>query len=374
MPRSLGHYSSFLLLAASVLLLLWIGLLGIQRGDELAGGGEYAPRQFLWGMLGLGAIVASLLIPYRALNEWGLPLYLCCLVMLLAVYFFPPVNGSRRWIPLGFISFQPSELTKLAYILAISRYLMFRKNHRTMMGLIPPFLMTLIPVLMILKEPDLGTSLVFFPVLFAVLFAANAKSWHLIATLFAGILVLPILWNEMSSEQKSRVTAVFTQEDGGIPKTGDGYHLHQSKQMLALGGTWGSEFEGMPVSDMAAYRLPAGRTDFIFCLIGERFGIAGTLFVLGLFSLLICVGLSVASKTRDPFGRLIATGIVTLCGTQVLINTAMTVGFGPVTGLTLPLLSYGGSSLLITCVSLGLLCNIALRPGYDVAGQPFQFE
>ncbi len=181
------------------------------------------------------------------------------------------------------------------------------------------------------------------------------------------------LWTVMSAEQKSRVTAVFLQHDGGQPDTGDGYHLCQSKQLLALGGTWGSAVSGMPLNDPAAYRLPEGRTDFVYCLVGEHLGLPGTLGALALFGILVLTGLQVAAKTRDPFGRLLATGIVSILATQVMINTAMTVGLAPITGLTLPLMSYGGSSLVITAFGLGLLANIARDPGYDLAGQPFQF-
>jgi len=364
-------------IALASLGLVALGLIGIARGDELSSVGEYAPRQFLWLILSLVVLSAAVAVPYRVWSEYAFVAFLSCLILLVVVFFLPARNGARRWIPVGPMSLQPSELMKLAYIVALSRYLMFRKNQRTIGGLIVPFLMTTIPVLLIVKEPDLGTSLLFFPVLFAILFAAGAKRRHLIITICAGIAFTPVLWKFMSAEQKSRVTAVFTQEDGGKPKTGDGYHLHQSKQLIALGGTWGSSQnpnQEWIVDDPAAYRLPAGRTDFVYCLIGERYGVPGTLGVLILYSILISAGMVVATRTRDPFGRLLAVGIVTMMGVQAVINTAMTVGLAPITGLTLPFLSYGGSSLLITAISLGLLLNVALRPGYDLAGQPFSFR
>ncbi len=178
----------------------------------------------------------------------------------------------------------------------------------------------------------------------------------------------------MSAEQKSRVVTLFTQQDGGPAPRGDGYHLHQSKQVLAFGGPWGSEWAGMTMNDPLAYHLPAGRTDFIFCLIGERWGLLGTLSVMLLYALLFARGLAIAGATREPFGRLLAVGIVTLLAAQTIINTGMTVGLMPITGLTLPLVSYGGSSLLATCAALGLLLNIGLRPGYEIAPEPFRFS
>ncbi|WP_437226237.1 FtsW/RodA/SpoVE family cell cycle protein [Planctomicrobium sp. SH661] len=363
----------FCIVLTAMLSIIWLGISGIARGDELEGGSQFASRQVVW--LALGSIVATVtaMIPYQRFRGISYPFYALTLVLLVAVYFYPARFGARRWIFVGPISIQPSELAKLSFILVMSEYLMFRKNHRTWIGLIPPFVMTLLPVLLILKEPDLGTALLFFPVLFAMLYTAGARRWHLGLTVLAGVAVSPVVWTNMSAEQKSRVTAVFLQRDGEAPDMEDGYHLHQSKQMLALGGAWGSEWNGASVEASQAYRLPAGRTDFVYCLVGERWGLAGTLGTLFLFSLLFAGGLQVAAMTRDPFGRLLATGIVSILAAQVMINTAMTVGLAPVTGITLPLMSYGGSSLITTGLSMGVLLNIALSPGFDVAGQPFQF-
>lgn len=355
-------------------LLTALGVLGIRHGDNLEVLGTNAPRQMVWIVISLLLLLLAARFPYRRLKGLSYPMFLGAVALLVAVYFFPARQGARRWIPLGPITLQPSELAKVAYILALSQYLMYRENHRTLWGLIPPFLMTLVPVLLILKEPDLGTSLLFFPVLYAVLFTAGAKRWHLLATILAGMAVLPLLWSVMSGEQKSRVTAVFNQHDDGTPDPGDGYHLHQSKQLLALGGVWGSALAGPAVDDPAAYRLPAARTDFIYCLIGERWGLAGTLGTLALFGAFFAAGLHVAAATRDPFGRLLAVGVVSLLAAQVIINTSMTVGLMPITGLTLPLMSYGGSSLLTTAIGLGLLLSVARDPGFDVAGQPFSFR
>jgi len=294
-------------------------------------------------------------------------------VLLVAVFFFPARNYSHRWIPLGVADLQPSEAAKLAYILTLAHYLRYRSSYRHLLGLAAPFLITAVPVVLILREPDLGTSLLFFPVLFAMLFAAGARFRHLLGVGVMGVALLPALWMAMSAEQRSRITAVFTQADGGPAPPGDGYHLHQSKTILALGGAWGSELSGLPVCDESAYRLPAARTDFVFCLIGERWGLWGALGVFGLYAILLGRGLCVAAATQEPFGKLVAVGIVSLLGTQVIINTGMTVGLMPITGLTLPLLSYGGSSLLTTCLALGLVMNIGLRPDFEVEGEPFRF-
>lgn len=353
--------------------LVAIGMSGIVRGDELADG-RFATRQMVWIVLSIPAMCAAALYPYRRLKPWSYLIFGGCLLLLVAVHFFPPRNGARSWIPLGVAYLQPSEPMKLAYVLALAHYLMYRRNYRTLSGLIAPFALTAVPIVLILREPDLGTSLLFFPMLFAMLFAAGARLRHLAAVCVLGGAMLPVLWKVMSAEQKSRITSVFTQADGGAAPWGDGYHLHQSKQVLALGGTWGSELSGMPAIPAVAWHLPAGRTDFVFCLIGERWGLAGTLTVIVLYLVLLARGLAVAGGTDEAFGRLVAVGIVALLAAQLAINTGMTVGLMPITGLTLPLMSYGGSSLLSTSVAIGLLINISLRPGYDVAGEPFRFD
>ncbi len=178
----------------------------------------------------------------------------------------------------------------------------------------------------------------------------------------------------MGDYQKARVVAVFTQRDAGPPPRGDGYHLFQSKKVLALGGTWGSEIAGMASSDPLDYHLPASRTDFIFCLVGERWGLVGCGLTFLLYALLFRCGIAVAIATKEPFGRLLVVGIIALVATQVTINTAMTVGLMPITGITLPLMSYGGSSLLSTFAAFGLVVNVALRPGFEVGPMPFRFR
>lgn len=356
------------------LALMVIGVTGISRGDQLAGDTEFGSRQLLWIVLGWPVVIGVSSINYRILARYSYLILAATLVLLLAVYFCPPINGARRWIPLGIFNLQPSELAKIAFILALASHLRFRENYRRLSGLLVPFLITLVPVALILKEPDLGTSLLFLPVLYAMLFAAGARPRHLILVASLGIAVLPVLWLGMSPEQQSRITSVFQQRDGGPTPRGDGYHLHQSKQLLALGGLYGSEFSGDAVDDPLAYHLPASQTDFVFCMVGERWGLIGCLVTLAIYLVLYGRGLMIAAATREPFGRLIAVGIVALLATQTVINTGMTVGLMPITGLTLPLVSYGGSSLLTTCLAIGLLVNVGLRPGYEMTGEPFRFD
>ena len=354
-------------------LLAALGLAGISRGDQLGGSGLHFHRQLIWMALAVPALIMAAWVPYRSLRPASYLLFGVTTVLLLVVFLMPAHHGARRWIPMGVFDMQPSELAKLTYILALSHYLMFRRNFRHFLGLFIPFLLTLVPLVLVLKEPDLGTALLFLPMLFAMLLAAGARVRHLVLIGMMGVAVAPVLWLGMNVEQKSRVVSLLTQVENGPAPRGDGYHLFQSKRMLSLGGTWGSDLAGMPVDDPAAYHLPAARTDFVFCLIGERFGLIGSLLTLATYAVLIIKGLSIAASTREPFGRLLATGIVTLLATQAIINTGMTVGLMPITGMTLPLVSYGGSSLVATAIALGLLINVAIRPGYEVTAEPFRF-
>lgn len=354
--------------------LVGLGLVGIARCEEFSGtGGRFVTQQAVWALLALSGAVAASMVHHRQLGRLSYVLFALAMILLLAVYLFPAVNGARRWIRLGSVGFQPSELAKLAFVLALARWLMYRENYRRPLGLLPPLAIALVPLVLVLKEPDLGTALVFLPVLFVMLFAAGARRRDLAVCLAAGLVMLPLLWTQMSREQKSRVTALFDQAVPGQAPHDDTYQLYQAKQMLALGGFWGSAVAGPAVDDPAAYYLPEARSDFIFCVLGERFGLWGLALVLGLFGLLVAGACRVALQTAEPFARLAATGLAALFAMEVLVNTGMTVGLLPVTGLSLPLVSYGGSGLLVHALAIGLLVNIGLRPGYEVTREPFRF-
>ena len=354
--------------------LICLGWLGLARCEDLAtGSGPLLRQQMVFSALALAAMFALSLPNYRVLCRLSYAIFLLSLVLLVLVYFFPAINRAHRWIRLGPVGLQPSEFAKVAFVLALARYLMYRQNYRRLRGLAVPLALTTLPVVLILREPDLGTAAVFLPVLFVMLYAAGARRGDLLRVALVGMLLLPLLWTQMSREQKSRVTALFDQPAAAQTPSDDAYHLHRAKRMLALGGCWGSALTGRPTDDPAAYRLPEARSDFIFCVLGERFGLPGLAALLGLFGLLAWRGLAVAAATREPFGRLLAVGIVALLAVEVLINTAMTVGLLPITGLSLPLISHGGSGLLAHGIALGLLLNVGLRPGYEVTKEPFRY-
>jgi cell division protein FtsW (lipid II flippase) len=362
---------SIVVLTVALMLLGW---LGIARSEQLWGGaGRHLQRQLIWSPICVMAMLVASVPSYRILIRWSYIAFLGSLALLLVVYCFPPVNGAQRWIRFGPVGFQPSEFAKLAFVLGLARYLMYRDSYRQLWGLFVPLALVMVPLLLVLKEPDLGTALVFLPVLFVMLFAAGAQRRHLALLVAMAFAVLPLLWSQMSREQKSRVTALAEQTGVEGRPTADGYHLHQAKQMLSLGGWRGSFIDGEASSDRGAYYVPEPHTDSIAVVLGERFGLVGWAVLLSLFLLLAARGLAVAQATREPFGRLVAIGIAALVATQVSINVGMLVGLLPIAGLALPLVSYGGSSLLANCLALGLLLNIGLRPGYEVTNEPFRF-
>ncbi|MEI7700605.1 MAG: FtsW/RodA/SpoVE family cell cycle protein [Planctomycetia bacterium] len=352
-----------------------LGLSGLIRADELYGRTQLVERQLIWLFLAVPVMCLAAAVPYRVFRPWSVAAYVACQLLLLVTLFMAPINGSRRWIPLVLFDFQASEPAKLSFILALAAWLMHRDSQKTAVGLLVPTGLTLLPMLLIVPEPDLDTALLFVPVLGCMLFAAGARISHLAIAGLLGVACLPLLWSQMTPEQKSRIVSVVIQKDGGSAPSGDGFHLHQSKQVLALGGVKGSFLQDEPpVDDSSAWQLPASRTDFVFVMIGEKFGLAGCGLVMLFYAILIWSGLWTALRTQEPWGRLVAVGITVLLGSQVLLNTGMTVGLLPITGTALPLCSYGGSSLLSTYASVGLLINIRMHQTWDVAGQPFAVE
>ncbi len=362
-------------IVAAAIVLVVLGWLSIGRVDDLSGSdGRFVRQQMAYSAVALTLMLLLTIPHYRLLCRYSYALFALTLVLLVAVYFFPPVNRSHRWIRWGPIGLQPSELAKVVFVMAMARYLMYRDNYRRLRGLLVPLAITLLPVLLILKEPDLGTALVFLPVFFVMLFAAGAKRKDLACVALAGVLVLPLLWTQMSLDQKSRITALFDQPPPGRRPSNEAYHLHQAKQFRAMGGVWGSFFAGQPTDDSAAYRLPEARSDFVFSVVGERFGLPGMIVLLGVFGFLVWRATVIAAETREPFGRLLAAGIAALFVVEVLIHTGMSVGLLPITGLSLPLVSHGGSGLLAHAVALGLLLNVGMRPGYEMGNEPFRYE
>lgn len=366
--------------------------------DELAG---LWKRQLVFACIGLVGFTAVNLVNYRrlgAISYWIYAFVLLLLTILLIgryvvdIPFVPEINGAHRWIRFQIAgrqlpAIQPSELCKLAYILALAWYLRYRSNYRSLTALVGPFLLTILPMALILLEPDLGTVVLMMPILFTMLFVAGAKIKHLLLIVLMALLVSPLLWHKMKPYQRTRISSVLLQSNWvrqkaeQYPTFGEilvgrrfstkqwksdwGYHLVRSKYAVASGGAKGHGFRKGPFVkyDFLPYRY----NDFIFAIIAHQWGFVGCLVLLGLYGIIAGCGLEIAMNNTDPFGKLLAVGIVAMFTVEVLVNVSMTVGLMPITGLTLPLVSYGGSSLLVTMVALGLLNNVGRCRPFSVA-------
>lgn len=285
-----------------------------------------------------------------------------------------PRNGARRWINLGVTDFQPSELAKIAFVLALANYLRFRENHRRLLGLFVPFALTLIPMGLILVEPDLGTALLFLPTLFAMLIAAGARKRHIALVIALGLACAPLAYPFLQPHQKDRIKAMIAQVTGDARHKDDiGFQADRAMTLVAA-GQW-SGVGRDTARDLIRYNaLPEEHNDMIFAVITLRWGLFGALFTIGLYLAYLAGGLLTAGLCREPFGRLVAVGCVTIIFAQMSINIGMTIGLLPITGMTLPFVSYGGSSLLALWLSTGLLFNIALRRPRMLEREPFDFE
>lgn len=369
--------------------------------EELAG---YWKKQVVFALMGLVGFIIVNLVNYRwwgTVSYWILGIVIVLLALLLVSKFGPtlpfakPKADTYRWIWIkvggrALPSLQPSEFCKVAYIMALAWYLRFRSNYSSFKALIGPFALALLPMVLILPEPDLGTVMLMMPILFIMLFVAGAKVKHLLLIILMAILVSPMLWYKMEVYQRTRISSVLLQSAWVREKAEQhpalgkilvgtefttrkwkndwGYHLIRSKYAIASGGTDKATGYGFRQGPFIKYGfLDHRHNDFIFAVIAHQWGFWGCLGLLALYVIIVSCGLEIASNNTDPFARLFATGIVTMFVVEVLINVGMTVGLMPITGLTLPLVSYGGSSLLVSMASIGLLNNIGRSRPFSVA-------
>jgi rod shape determining protein RodA len=329
-------------------------------------------KQLQWIVLGGFAFVAVLLLNYRHLLEHAYVLYLAGLGLLVYVLRFgvtSDVIHARRWIQAGPLRVQPSELMKILVILVLARYLMYKETHRRFGGLVGPFALVLAPMLLIAKEPDLGTALVLLPMAFAMLYVAAARARHLLLIVLCFAAAAPVVWLHMRPYQRERVVAFLTQDDRNVREQ---YQLRQSKAAIGAGRLFGRGL-GQGTQNRLNF-LPAANNDFIFAVICEEWGFVGANFVLALYLVLLCLCVRTAEGTHHPGGRLLVVGVVAMIGTQVAVNTAMAAGQLPIVGLTLPLISYGGSSLLSTLVGLALVVNVSTYRQVALASDDFDPE
>jgi rod shape determining protein RodA len=349
---------------------------------------QAAFRQIIWFVLGVGAAGAVCFVDYHVLARWSFVAYWLTILGLIVVI-IPHVgsvrNGARRWIEMGGFQFQPSEFAKLAFILAMGHFLSrpveeLRQRHIfwKSIGLI------LLPFLLIMKEPDLGSALVLLPTGLAILFAAGTPKRYLLQLIgVCGILGLLFLMDvlyappkyriHMQEYQLKRLLVFFGRDYTDYAETGvneterrrlqeeqfkDSYNVKQAMIAVGSGGLTGKGWR-QGQSNALGFVPKAGKhNDFIFCVIAEEQGFVGSVVVLTLYSVILFTGIRIAGQARDRLGKLLAVGVVTLIFSHVFINIGMNIRIMPVTGVPLPLVSYGGSSVLGSLIAMGLLQNV----------------
>ncbi len=329
---------------------------GIETGSVRSFLDSYPVRQFVFMLLGLVVLLITSCGNYLYLKKyawWGYGLSIFLLIVVLT-----PIGiahkGSQRWIPLGVINLQPSEVAKIGTVIALARYLMYKKNLQELIQLVPPFIIAILPTLLILLEPNLGSAMLFGPMFLLVLFAAGASPKHLITAVLVTVSLMPVAYQYgLKPYQKARIIGFINPQE--VPLK-EGYHLIRSRIAIGSGGVPGKGFGQS--TEKYSQLVPERHNDFIFTVIGEEGGLIGAGTVLLLFMSLIFFLLKTAYFTREPFGRLYIVGLSVFLTCQIYVNIGMTVGLSPVTGLTLPFVSYGGSSLVMSYFAIGIAQSI----------------
>ena len=339
-------------LVMGLLLLCAFGLVVLYSasGQDLAS----VERQLVRLGLALVLMFAVAQVPPARLERWSLPLYGLGILMLVAVLVVGDVGkGAQRWLDLGFMRFQPSELLKLAVPMAVAWLLAARPLPPGLLRVVGAAVLTVVPVLLIAKQPDLGTAILVATAGAAVLFIGGL-SWRLILALAAGGATLaPMIWYAMRDYQRQRVLTFLDPESDPL---GAGYHIIQSQIAIGSGGVYGKGWLNGTQSHLEF--LPERHTDFIFAVIGEELGLAGIAVLLALYLFIIYRGLVIAASARDTYGRLLAGGLSLVFFVYVFVNTGMVTGLLPVVGVPLPLVSYGGTSMVTLMAGFGMIMAV----------------
>lgn len=341
-------------------------------------------RQIIWYSLGIGAAAAVCCVDYHTLARWSMVAYWVAVFMLAVVLLFGTVRfGARRWFDLGFFSLQPSEFAKLAFILAQAHFLSRPVEElRVLLTFWKSLGLMLLPFVLILKEPDLGSALVLLPTGLAILFVAGIPRRYLVRLLggvgilgvlfVADVLFAPPAWQiRLEDYQRRRLLVYFGKEDvppPGAPKAeqerlrkqqfDDSHNVRQALISVGSGGLTGKGWRQGTQNALGFLPRPVAHNDFIFSVIAEEKGFVGSVIVLALYGVVLFSGIRIAGQARDRLGKMMAVGVVALIFSHVFINIGMNIRIMPVTGVPLPLLSYGGSSVLGSLIAMGILQNV----------------
>jgi rod shape determining protein RodA len=410
--RLRGDFDWLILLTTSVLCVVGLGLIysvfhAPQNGFAEPVSDTFFIRQLIWAAIGMAALFAGFIIPFRIFEALAFVFYGVGIILLVAVMFVKGGPQAQRWIPIGPLRLQPSEFMKIALLLVWARVLSGqRRDSDRSKKVILALIFSIVPLLLILRQPDLGTAMVLFVILFPVLYWRGVKGYQiffflsplatilliiygekittnpwpfgvyivciflvaywkrsdlkaslsLVASNLGTALIFPFVWQRLKIYQQDRILNFL---DPGANRLDEGWQVFQSKIAIGSGGLSGKGF--FLGTQKALEFLPAKHTDFIFSVLGEEVGFIGALLVLILFTVLIVRALVLGDKAKSEFASTVCIGIAAYFFFQVFINVAMTTGMAPVTGIPLPFLSYGGSSLIVSCFFVGFLLNCSVR-------------
>ena len=344
-----------------VLLIIGVASIGFAMLFSAANGNlsPWALRQMIVFGAGLGLLFVIALIDIRFWMRFAYIFYGLTLAMLIGVEFVGVERGgAKRWIDLEVFQLQPSEFMKVALVLALARYF-HRLNIEDIARphfLIMPLLLVAAPVAFIQRQPDLGTALFLLISGGAMFFLAGVRIWKCVVVLVAGVIAVPVIWSLLQGYQQIRILTFLSPDRDPL---GAGYHILQSKIALGSGGLFGRGFMQGTQSHLSF--LPERQTDFIFTMLAEEFGLAGGIGLLGLYALLILYGFSIALRSQNQFGRLLAMGVTATFFLYAFINIAMVMGIVPVVGLPLPLISFGGTAMISVLAGFGLLISVSIH-------------
>ena len=327
-----------------------------------AANGEYEPwawRQMVRFGIGLVLMFAVALVDVRHLLQAAYIIYAVALVLLVGVEFIGSSGmGAQRWIDLKVFKFQPSEVMKIALVLALARYFhgLTAEDVRRLPTLIVPLILVLVPSWLVIRQPDLGTALLLIMASVSIFFLSGVRLWVFGVALGLALAAIPLAWHFLHDYQQQRVLTFLDPERDPL---GAGYHILQSKIALGSGALFGKGFLAGTQSHLNF--LPEKQTDFIFTMLAEEFGLVGGLGLLGLYLTTLAVGIAISMRSTSQFGRLLGMGIMTTFFLYVFINIAMVTGLIPVVGLPLPLISYGGTAMMTILISFGLLISVNIH-------------
>jgi rod shape determining protein RodA len=344
-------------LLLTITLLLACGLLVMKSASFDNATATYFNKQFIYASIFFLMMILIAGLDLKLIFKMSYSLYAVSLAMLIGVTIVGhTAMGATRWLNLGFVKMQPSEIMKITLVLALARYFHFRESEslKGFKNLIIPVLLTTIPLIIILKQPNLGMAVTLFCISITIFFLSGVPISRFVTAFGLVAISCPIIWKYLHAYQKKRILVFLNPESDPL---GSGYNIIQSKIAIGSGGLLG---KGMSTQANLDF-LPEHQTDFVFSLFAESFGFVGSLVLILFFLMIIFLGIYYALKARHRFGKLLIFGLTSVFSVNVLVNLGVVTGLLPVGGIPLPFLSYGGSSLATTLILFGIIMNVAIN-------------